>query len=85
MIGNRIAYPASAHPNLAPRAWMLHYESLGIIRDFHVELPGTVQYTFTRYFSTRRPASVAETVTIRRLKTEFVVDRIFQQPLAAKG
>src|ERR1019366_4800527 len=59
--------------HLAPRAWMLQQRlsSLshrasdtrvsGIIRDFHCELPGTVQYTFTRYFSTRKSASVAET------------------------
>src|ERR1035438_10166957 len=55
--------------HLAPRTWMLQQRlsSLshgasdtrvsGIIRDFHFELPGTVQYTFTRYFSTRKSAS----------------------------
>src|ERR1017187_10411487 len=58
---------------LPPREWMLQQplSSLshrasdtrvsGIIRDFHFELPGKVQYTFTRYFSTRKSASVAET------------------------
>jgi hypothetical protein len=28
----------------------------GIIRNFHLELPDTVQYTFTRYFSNRKSA-----------------------------
>ena len=69
MIGNRIAHPASAPAqHLAPRDWMLrqrlsslsHRASAtrvsGIIRDFHLELPGTVQYTFTRCFSTRQSA-----------------------------
>ena len=27
---------------------------VGITRDFHIELPGTAQYTFTRYLSARR-------------------------------
>src|ERR1039458_2074601 len=54
--------------HLAPRAWMLRQRlsSLshpasdtvvsGIIRDFYFELPGTVQYILTRYFSTRKSA-----------------------------
>src|ERR1017187_2530144 len=68
---SHIRQAPAQHP--APRAWMLQQRlsSLshrasdtrvsGIIRDFQFELPGTVQYTFTRYFSTRKSASVAET------------------------
>src|ERR1035441_1652277 len=76
--------------HLAPRACMLHprLSSLshrasdtrvsGIIRDFHFELPGKVQYTFNRYFSTRKSASVRQRggdgSRFGRLKTDFVVN-----------
>jgi hypothetical protein len=61
----------------------------GISRDFHFELPGTVQYIFTRHFSTRKSASVVgqrggDGSRFGRLKTDFVVNRIFQPLLAAK-
>jgi hypothetical protein len=60
----------------------------GIIRDFHFALPGTVQYIFTRYFSTRKSASVGQRggdgSRFGRLKTDLVVNRIFQPLLAAK-
>jgi hypothetical protein len=60
------ALPIAQH--LAPRAWILQQRlsSLshrasnagvsGIIRDFHFGLPGTVEYTLTHYFSTRKSA-----------------------------
>jgi hypothetical protein len=68
-IGNQIAQPASARPTSgatrldAPAAGLRHYRiepPIREFRDFHFELPGRVQYTFTRYFSTRMSASVAE-------------------------
>src|ERR1035438_7592813 len=67
-ISNQITLRQAPAQQLRPTSWMLqqrlsslshrasHTRVSGIIRNFHFELPGTVQYTFNRYFSTRKSA-----------------------------
>jgi hypothetical protein len=81
--------------HLAPRAWMLQQRlsSLshrasdtrvsGIIRDFHLEIPGSSVYIHWLLFDSQGGRRGGDGSRFGRLKTDFV-NRIFQPLLAAK-
>jgi hypothetical protein len=55
-----------------------------MIRDFHFELPGTSVYIRPLLFDSQAGQRGGDGSRFGRLKTDFVVNRIFQPLLAAK-